>query len=449
MSVIVVGLSRKTVPLDLLERTAISRARLPKALADLGGSQFIREVALLSTCHRTEVYAAVERFHGAVQEIRRFLCEQSDLAPDEISDHLYTFHDDAAASHLFGVAAGLDSVVVGETQILGQVRQAWEVATEEGTAGTSLAAMFRNALEVGKRVRTETAIARGITSLAQAAVVMAEQHLGSLEGRRVVVVGAGEMGEGVVARLTSRSGSAPDLSYVDPASSDAQIVVASRSASRAGDLARRAGGEAVALGDLSRALSSADLVLCSISAPGVVIDAEMVAAALPRRGGRDLLVVDLGMPRNVDRAVADVDGVTLLDLDAIGGFVESGLDARRAEVPQVREAVATQVEAYLDQVMAREVASTIGSLHDRAEAIRVGEIERHRARLSGLDAHQRRAVESLTRGIIGKLLHDPTTRLREAAGSSRGERLAESLADLFDLGSGPGEEGEPIPPPRG
>jgi len=417
MSVIVVGLSRRTVPLDLLERTAIPRASLPKALADLRSRDFLTEAVILSTCHRTEVYAVAERFHGAVTEIRRFLCEWSDIAPDELSDHLYTFHDATVAAHLFGVASGLDSVVVGESQILGQVRDAWAVARAEEAAGPACAVLFRHALEVGKRVRSETAIARGITSLAQAAVAMAADHLGSLEGRRVVVVGAGEMGEVMLAGL------GPSVA----------VTVASRRRDRAEALARRAGGDVVDLAHLPDALVEADVVLTSISSPGALVDLDDFRAALARRKGRSLLVVDLGMPRNVDPAVGRLDGVRLLDLDAIGAFVASGVDARRAEVPRAREEVAAQVEAYAAAVTARAVAPTVGALHDRAEAFRQAELARHRARLAGLDPHHRRAVESLTRGIIGKLLHTPSVRLRDAAGSPRGDRLAGALVELFDL----------------
>ncbi|HJV09158.1 MAG TPA: glutamyl-tRNA reductase, partial [Acidimicrobiales bacterium] len=198
MSVVVVGLSHRTAPLELLERMAMRDERLPKALGDLVARDFLSEAVVLSTCHRVEIYAVAERFHGAMADVRHFLSELSFVPPEDFSDHLYVHYDDAAAAHLFSVAAGLDSVVVGETQILGQVRDAWERARQEEAAGARLSALFRQALEVGKRARTETAIARGITSLSQAAVAMAAERLSALPERNVVVLGAGEMGAGLI-----------------------------------------------------------------------------------------------------------------------------------------------------------------------------------------------------------------------------------------------------------
>src|SRR2546423_6516603 len=183
MSVVVVGLSHRTVPLDLLERMAIPRHRLPKALGDLAARPFVSEVALLSTCHRIEAYVVAERFHGAVQDVRHFLSERAFVPPEEFSDHLYTYYDEAAANHLFSVTAGLDSLVLGESQILGQVRECWDVARQEGTAGAQLSTLFRHALEVGKRARAETGIGRGVTSLSQAAAALAPERLGPVAGR--------------------------------------------------------------------------------------------------------------------------------------------------------------------------------------------------------------------------------------------------------------------------
>ncbi|MEA2932134.1 MAG: glutamyl-tRNA reductase, partial [Actinomycetota bacterium] len=203
MSLVVVGLSHRTVPLEILERMTVSAEHLPKALGDLVSRDFVSEAVILSTCHRTEIYVVAERFHGGVQDIRHFLTGLAFLPPEDFSDHLFTYHDESAAAHLFAVAAGLDSVVLGESQVLGQVRTAWERAREEGTAGSRLSALFRHALEVGKRVRSDTAIGRGVTSLSQAAVAMATDRLGTLEGRRLVLLGAGEMGEGMADDLAA------------------------------------------------------------------------------------------------------------------------------------------------------------------------------------------------------------------------------------------------------
>ena len=421
MSVVVVGLSHRTVPLDLLERMAVGDARLSKALADLMRREFVSEGVVLSTCHRVEVYVVAERFHGAAQDVRNFLSELAFVPPEEFSDHLYTYVDEAAAAHLFGVAAGLDSLVPGESQILGQVRDAWERARAEGAAAGRLSALFRRAVEVGKRARTETAIGRGITSVAHAAVAMAADRLGTLAGRRIVVLGAGEMGKGTASALAAAGAGGGEL------------VVVNRTSERAKAVAQRVGGRGVPLEQLPAVVAEADVLLSSTGAPGVVVEEADLATAIVARTERPLLVVDLGMPRNVDPAVGDLPGVTLLDLDDLRAFADAGIDARRGEVARVRAVIAEELARYTADLAAREVAPTVTALRAHVDALREQELERHRHRLGALDPRQQEAVEALTRRIVAKLLHEPTVRLKDAAGSPRGERLAGALRELFDL----------------
>ena len=421
MSVVVVGLSHRTAPLDLLERMAVRDERLPKALASLMGRDFVSEAVVLSTCHRLEVYAVAERFHGAMADVRHVLSELSFVPPEDFSDHLYVHYDDAAAAHLFAVAAGLDSVVLGESQILGQVRHAWERAREEEAAGARLSQLFRQALEVGKRARTETAIARGITSLSQAAVAMASEQLPDLSHRKVVVLGAGEMGAGLVDEVAE--------AHV-PGS---QVVVANRTRSRAEQLAERAGGRAVTLPGLWEAVADADLLLTSTGSTSVVVGAADLAAALVPRQGRPLLVVDLGMPRDVDPAAAELPGVRLLGLPDVERFVAARLDERRKEIGPVRAIVDEEVARWVDATTARQATPTVTALHQRAEEIRAAELARYRSRLAELEPRERESVEALTRSLLRKLLHDPTVRLKDNAGSAKGERLAGALTELFDL----------------
>ena len=298
MVLLVVGLSHRDVPVDLLERMTVPAARLPKALDDLTGRAFVSESVILSTCHRTEVYAVTESFHGGVQSIRDFLSDLAFVAPEDFSDYLVTYHDEAAVSHLLAVAAGVESVVRGESQILGQVRLAWERAQASGACGGRLDAVFRHAMETGKRVRSETAIGMGMTSLSQAAVAMAADRLGSLDGRRVVVLGAGEMGEGVVADMADRA----------PGDAAREVVVASRTRARAQLVAERVGARTVDLEDLDRALEDADLLVTSTGAPSAVVTTARMADVVERRGGRPLLIVDMGMPRDVDPGVGRLAG---------------------------------------------------------------------------------------------------------------------------------------------
>ena len=419
MSVVVVGLNHRTVPLPVLERMTVTASRLPKALHDLRGRRHLAEAVLLSTCARTEIYVEADRFHGAVQSVRDFLAEQSFTAPEEFADHLYDFYEEAASHHLFRVASGLDSAVLGEGEILGQVARAAEAARVEGTCGAVLSSLFRHAVLVGKRARHETAIARGVTSVSQAAVALAERTVGSLADRSVLVVGAGDTGEGMAVALKENGGAA--------------VRVANRTARKAAEVARRVGGVPVAVGDLGLHLAEVDVLLTSTSSDEFVLTADDLRAVMHERAGRPLLVVDVAVPRDVDPAAASVDGVTLLDMSDVTTFARVGREARAAEVRAVEAIVQEEVVRYRAATVTREVAPLVASLHERAEAVRLAELERFRSRLAGLDEKDRAAVEALTRGIVAKLLHDPTVGLKDAAGTAGGERLSDAVRTLFGL----------------
>jgi glutamyl-tRNA reductase len=419
VSLVVIGLNHRTVPLEVLERMTIDEASLPKALADLVSRPHVTEAVVLSTCNRTEVYAFVERFHGAYEDIREFLAEQSFLPPDAFSDYLYAFYDADAARHLFRVASGLDSAVLGEHEILGQVRRAWDVSRTEASSGRVLGALFRHALEVGKRARTDTAIGRHTTSISQAAVAMAEQRLGTLAARSVLVLGAGEMGEGIATTLKGRGAQ--------------HISVANRTFATAADLAARVGGEPVRLDDLRAALCSVDVLLTSTGASALMVGSADLASVMAARDGRPLLIVDIAVPRDVDPRAAELEGVTLLDMDDLRAFTDDGRRERRREVLSVETLIEEELERFLASVSAREVAPLVAALRERAESVRLAELERFHARLETMSERDRATVEAVVAGVIGKLLHSPTVRLKDAAGTARGDRLAEALRDLFDL----------------
>jgi glutamyl-tRNA reductase len=421
MPVVVVGLNRRTVALDMLERMTVSDGGVPKALRDLTDCAHVSEAVLLSTCMRTEVYAVVERFHDGVGDVRDFLGRLGASPPEAFADDLFSYFDESAANHLFEVAAGIDSPVLGEGEVLGQVRKAWDRAREESAAGPTLSHLFRHAVEVGKRARSETAIAKGITSLSQAAVALVQERLGGgLDGYDVVMVGAGEVGEGMGVALAASAGAR-------------RVRVANRTHDRAVELAGRVGGEPVELGALADALADADVVLTSTSSLSVLLDASDVAPVLARRPGRPLLVMDVAVPRDVDPGVGRLPGVTLLDMDDLRSFAESGMAGRRAEVARVRALIDEELARYADATAARGVAPLVAALRARAEDVRTSELERYRSRLEGLDPRQREAVEALTKGILGKLLHEPTVQLKEAAGTPRAERLGDAVRTLFDL----------------
>jgi glutamyl-tRNA reductase len=419
VSVVVIGLNHRTAPLDLLERMAVAEGHLSKALHDLTTREHISEAMVLSTCNRTEVYAVAERFHGAYSDIRGFLADFSFLPPEDFSDHLYVHYDSAAAAHLLSVTSGLDSAVLGESEIQGQVKQAWERARDEGTAGPALNLLLRHALEAGKRARTETGIARHIASVSQAAVALAAQQLGTVAGTSVLVLGAGEMGEGMAVALAGAGAR--------------EVLVANRTAAKATDLAARVGGRAVRLLDVPARLAEVDLLLTSTGAQAPLVGRADVASVMARRPDRPLLVVDIAVPRDVDPAVAELDGVTLLDMDDIRRFAEAGVAERRREVAAVEAILADELERYLSATSAREVAPMIVALRQRAEAVRASELERVRARYDDLDTRQHDMVDAVTRSVVAKLLHQPTVVLKDAAGSARGDRLVAALRDLFEI----------------
>ncbi|HEX8805037.1 MAG TPA: glutamyl-tRNA reductase [Acidimicrobiales bacterium] len=419
MSVVVIGLNHRTAPLDLLERMAVSDAQLPKALHDLCSREHVTEGLVLSTCNRTEVYAVAERFHGAYSDIRHFLAELSYLPPEDFADHLYVHYDSAAAAHLLSVTAGLDSAVLGESEVQGQVKVAWERARAEGTAGPVLNLLVRHALEAGKRARTETGIGRNIASVSQAAVAMASERLDGLAGRTVLVLGAGEMGEGMAVALAGAG--------------VGHVLVANRTAERARSLADRVGGRAVALAELTTRLGEADLLLTSTGARSLILEHADLAPVMAARPDRPLLIVDIAVPRDVDHAVAGIDGVTLLDMDDLRAFADLGVAERRRQAATVEVILNEELERYVGASSAREIAPTIVALRARAEAVRAAEVERVRARLDDLDPRQAELVESVTRALVAKLLHRPTVVLKDTAGSPRGDRLVAALRELFEI----------------
>jgi|TARA_X000001036_G_scaffold319517_1_gene297991 glutamyl-tRNA reductase len=397
----------------------VPEAKLPKALADLSSRENISESVILSTCNRIEIYAYAEKFHGAYQDIRNFLSEISHVAPEDFSDHLIGLFGSDAIEHLFKVSSGIDSAVIGEHEILGQVRSAWELAVEEQVVGTVLNSLFRHSLEVGKRARSETSISRNITSVSQAAVAMADKQLDGLIGKRVLVVGAGEMGEGMAKSLH--------------AGGITELRIANRTWDRALETAERLNGKPVRLDELPQNLTEVDLLLTSTGATAAILEYGDLDEAARQRKGRELLIVDIAVPRDVDPAAADLDGVTLLDMDDLREFAEKGIRAREKEVSSVIEIINEELERFLNLFSARSVAPIVTQLHSRAEEIRNSELQKLFRKFPELTPEQLKGIETLTSAIANKLMHEPTVRLKDAAGTPKGERLSEALQDLFDL----------------
>jgi len=407
---VLVGTSHHHAPVELRERVALDRdaaAALAVRLAEGG-----REAVVLSTCNRTELYLACDDADGAVGDCVAALAE---LEPD-VEPALYRLRDEAAGLHLFRVAAGLDSLVPGEGEILGQVRAAYEA----GTTGPLLDRLFRQALHAGRKVRAQTAIGESPASVSSAAAALAEQVFGDLAGRSILVVGAGKISGQAARNLVSR---------------DAEILfVANRSSERGEELASSFDAEAVPLERIGEELAKADVVVSSTSAPGYVLDAATVAEAMRDRRGRQLLLIDLAVPRDLDPAIHDLDGCYLYDIDDLESIVAETLVGRRREAERAETMVAAEAQKFHEWHASLDVVPAIASLRARAEEIREAELRKADALLERLDESQRRAVEAITAQIVNKLLHLPTVRMKEAAAAADGVVYAEAVRHLFGLG---------------
>jgi glutamyl-tRNA reductase len=412
MSVLVLGLSHRTTPVPVLERAAVPADDLRKLLDELHRAEPISEVLLLSTCNRVEVYADVARFHPAVAEITAVLARHAGLHVSDLSDHLYVHFAEAAAEHMFTVASGLDSMVVGESQILGQLRAAYHLGNETGTVATVLHDLAQTALRVGKRVHSETGIDRAGASIVSVALDRAEDVLGDLAGRRAVIVGAGSMG--ALAGATLRRRGVTD------------VVVANRSAERGQRLATSLGGRAVDLASIQSEIADADLLVSSTGATGLVVEAHLIGS----RAERPLVVLDLALPRDVDPSVGSELGITYVDLEALR---TGGASVSDDEVRSATAIVAQELGLYLAQQQQLAVAPTVTALRARANQVIDGELSRLDARLPGLDGEVRLEVADAVRRAVEKVLHAPTVRVKELAATPGGDQYAAALRELFDL----------------
>ncbi|HET9324899.1 MAG TPA: glutamyl-tRNA reductase [Gaiellaceae bacterium] len=392
MKVLLVGTSHRLAPIEVRERVALDAQGEAELAARLGESG---EAVCLSTCNRTELYLAGSEAEGAGDRATEALADVGRIPRSELEPYLYRLEQEAAATHLFRVAAGLDSLIPGEGEIQGQVRSAYE----RGAVGPLLDRLFRQALHTGKRVRTETAIGESPASVASAAAALAAQVFGDLGGRRIVVIGAGKVGELAARNLVSRGA---ELSFV-----------ANRTVDRASSLAERFGGEALPLESVEQQLVTAEIVVSSTAAREPVLTREQVERALPARKGRPLLVLDLAVPRDVEPAVKTLAGCFLYDIDDLQSVVEETLTGRRGEATRAEAIVEAEGERFRAWLQSLDSVPAITSLRDRAEAIRRRELAKAGPRLAGLSEGELHAVESLTNQIVNKLLHQPIMRLKE------------------------------------
>jgi glutamyl-tRNA reductase len=423
MPIACIGLSHHTAPVEVRERHAFPATRTAEALVALCDYAAVQEAVMLQTCGRLEIYAALDHYERGVAHVKSFLTNFGHGAIGyDIESYLYTLLGRQAIEHLFRVCTGLDSMLIGEAEILGQVKEAYVVAQRAKSLGRTLHRLFREALSAGKTARAQTGIGNASVSIATAAIEAARSRLGSLKGKSVVVVGAGKMGRTAVKRLRQEGA--------------VQLIVTNRTMSRARELVAEAGfGEVVEMPGLVDALALADVVVASTGASHFILNEERVRAAMARRADRPLFIVDIAVPRDADPAVGDIPNVSLINIDGLKSVVDQRLDARREAIPAVEEIIAEYVERFEGWYRSHVAVPVIAMLTQKAEAIRVAELERLLTRCPELSERERMLVAGMTMTIVSKLLHSVILKIREKAQLDHAEALSDArvLDELFEL----------------
>ena len=428
-TLLAIGMSHKTAPLDLRERIALPEGMAGVVLAEIVKHDEIHEAVAISTCNRTEVYLvagdAVEAESAALASMSR----QASVRPTELVDAIYSLRDGDAVAHLFEVVAGLDSMIVGEAEVQGQVKRAYELALVEGVTGPISNRLFRDALAAGKRARTETGISRSQTSVSSVAVELARATLGDLDDRGVLVIGAGENAE-LAARALHERGVRT-------------VFVANRRYDRAIGLAQRFGGTAVRFDDMLPALIEADIVVSSTASPHQIVGSAELAEVMRRRDERPLLVIDIAVPRDIDPAVRELPGVTLYDMDDLAREVARNLGTREAEAEKARRILEEETERFARWRASLEVVPTISALRERGDRIVEQILRENSGRWTSLSDEDRERVEVLARAVVSRLLHEPTLRLKGASADGAAYVYVQALRELFGLEpDAPGAEEE-------
>jgi glutamyl-tRNA reductase len=418
MPVVVLGLSHRTAPLEIRDRHTVPAHKISEALRALSDYSAIREAVIVSTCNRLEIYADVDAYELGVAQLKEFLTTYRNMRVEDFDKYLYTLLGAQAIEQLYRVASGLDSMLVGEPQIVSQVKEALRIAESAGSIGPHLGRLFRTALQTGKLARTQTAISHDVVSLGAAAVELAQRHC-NVQESRCVVVGAGKMGTTAAKHLSARGA--------------ALVTIVNRTLRRAQTLAKQVSGRGVGLDELPDVLAQSDLIITAVGSGRFLITEGMLREALAGRGDARILAVDIGVPRDIDPATSSIKGAVVYTLEDLREVVDQALQSRQAEIPKVESIIAEQVGVYLRWYRTRGVAPLIADLRRKAEDIRSAEIQRLFARMPELDERQRKMVMVASVSIINKLLHAPLTKLRETADERAvlgDEQLACAVLDL-------------------
>ena len=420
MNIVVVGLSHKTAPVEIREKVSFPEDRLFEALKNLTGRKGISEGVILSTCNRVEVIAIASHIQEGIEEIKNFIAEFNELPRDAVDNHLYCHTSESAIRHTFRVASSLDSMVVGEPQILGQMKDSYEAALEANMTGIILNKLIRKAFSVAKRVRTETNIASSAVSISYAAVELAKKIFGGLEDKRVMLIGAGEMCE-----LAARHFMNSDIK---------EILVTNRTHSRAEKLAEEFGGRAVLFDNLYLDLDEVDIILSSTGSPNYIIHAQQVTEALHKRRNRPMFFIDIAVPRDIDPGINDLDNAYLYDIDDLQGVVEANKKEREKEAAAAEVIIDGEIGRFHSWLRTLDVTPTIISIREKVESVRKIELEKLMSNLGEkLSDKEKKAIESATAAMINKILHMPISNLKKMADTAEGDLHLDSARKLFDL----------------
>lgn len=428
MNIIVVGLSHKTASVEIRERVAFSPNSIETPLKELVNLDGIIEGVIVSTCNRVEIYATTRDIAGGIARVKRFMAEYHHIPYEQLDGHLYSHHSEAAIRHVFRVSSSLDSMVVGEPQILGQIKTSYGYAAEYRTSGIILNRFLHKAFSVAKRVRTETRIASSAVSVAFAAVELAKKVLGDLSDKTVMLVGAGEMCE-LAAKHFMNCGARG-------------VMVTNRTFERAERLAEEFSGEAVRFEELFQHLHRADIVLSSTGAPHIIIGPRDVEGVVRRRKFRPMFFIDIAVPRDIDQKVEDVDGAFLFTVDDLKEIVDQNLKQREVEAEKAEEIISQEIGQFHKWLSQLEVTPTIVALRSRFDEIRRAEIERTVANWKDLPPDAEKRLDALTMGVVNKLLHTPTTVLKKAGQGGRVDLYVDALRQLFELEAAPEQDEE-------
>ncbi|MEK4326679.1 glutamyl-tRNA reductase [Paenibacillus sp. FSL R7-0297] len=419
MHIVVVGLNYRTAPVEVREQFAFAEKDLPAALHQLMQTKSVLEGVVVATCNRTEIYVVVDRLHMCGYFIRSYMEQWFGVKSDVFAQHMYIYEDEQAIAHLLRVTCGLDSMVIGETQILGQVRSAFLTAQAEGVTGTWFNRLFKQAVTLGKRAHSETSIGESAVSVSYAAVELGKRIFGMFTGKRVLILGAGKMSELTVKHLYS--------------SGAAEVIVANRTLSRAVELAEKFLGKPTTIEEALKRLDEVDIVISSTGADGYVLTAAQVAEGMKRRPSRPLFMIDIAVPRDIDPAAASVPDVFLYDIDDLEGIVESNLEMRRSEAAKIEVMISEAMDEFQLWLKTLGVRPVIRALQDKSNGIYEETMDSLFNKLPELDEHQRKVIRRLTKSIVNQMMHDPINVIKELSGGKQGNEALEYFTQIFAL----------------